>query len=185
MATNPILENAIEEAVKGWQFASDGAREDFISLRSGEFSLVNGVPIHKETRKSIADMHDYYKTNRDYYFPKEFSESLADRAFIGAGNITARVQLVKEVGEKQALEIARSYGHDSLHSTKKNGVAPNGSDKDKPSTNPWSAEFVARVGVAAANEARVGIIKRLGTKVAASMAHSAGATLSGTQLRGG
>jgi hypothetical protein len=84
-----------------------------------------------------------------------------------AGNQTARQSIYKQLGDIAAT--------DALIAEKPTKVA------DDASTNPWrSANF--RTDLAAQKRA-AGIIKSLGTSVAASMAKSAGKTLTGTPLK--
>jgi hypothetical protein len=131
--------------------------------------------------KPVADpdngVRDWFTANKlDFLLPPKGAN--ADKpdvdpdllASARAGNKTARVQIYKQLGDLAAT--------DALIAKK-----PTDGDeaKDDASKNPWrSPNF--RTDIAAQKRA-AGIIKSLGTGVAASLAKSAGKTLTGTPLR--
>jgi hypothetical protein len=130
--------------------------------------------------KPVADpdngVREFFEKNKlDFLFPPK-SDSTKQHdvdpqllASARAGNQTARTQIYKQLGDLEAT--------DALIAEKPAG----NKTKDDASTNPWrSANF--RTDIAAQKRA-AGIIKALGTSVAASMAKSAGKTLTGTPLR--
>jgi hypothetical protein len=128
------------------------------------------------------------KKTRPHYFYSEPDDIavLAEAAFGERPSLTARGKLAKELGSHGAyLEMASRWGSDGVSmkpGTRPGSVEAKSREKAEPtrshSDNPWSENFRGdRVA------AQTSIIRAMGTKVAASMAKSAGVTLSGQPLR--
>ncbi|QQO14959.1 hypothetical protein JJB99_01845 [Bradyrhizobium diazoefficiens] len=127
------------------------------------------------------------KQTRPHYFYAEADEIavLAEAAFGEHPSLTARGQLAKELGSHAAfLEMAERWGSDgvSLKPGKRPGSVAAKKDRDEKPTaetrnNPWHESFKGdRIA------AQTSII-RMSSKMAVSMAKSAGVTLGGQPLR--
>lgn len=128
------------------------------------------------------------KQTRPHYFYSEPDDIavLAEAAFGERPSLTARGKLRSELGTQAAyLEMAERWGSDgvSLAPGKRPGSVAAKKERDEKPTaetrnNPWHESFKGdRVA------AQTSIIKGMGSKVAASMAKSAGVTLGGQPLR--
>lgn len=136
---------------------------------------------------SLAEAIATLKDTRPHYFYAEADEMavLAEAAFGERPSLTARGKLRNELGSQAAyLEMAERWGSDGVSLTpgKRPGsvVAKKDSD-DKPiaetRNNPWHESFKGdRIA------AQTSII-RMSSKMAISMAKSAGVTLGGQPLR--
>jgi hypothetical protein len=74
---------------------------------------------------------------KPHLLPRKVDSSLADRAFID-GNMTARGQLVRELGELEAGRLAKSYGLNGINDTRRARAAQTDDVKRGNSNNPWS-----------------------------------------------
>jgi len=75
---------------------------------------------------------------KEHLLPRKIDASLADRAFID-GNMTARGQLVRELGELEAARIAKSYGLSGINDTRRARAALTDDVKRNGDTkNPWA-----------------------------------------------
>lgn len=74
---------------------------------------------------------------KPHLLPRAFESSLADRAFID-GNITARGQLVQELGELEANRIAKTYGLTGVGDTRRARAAHTDDVKRDSGKNPWA-----------------------------------------------
>lgn len=134
---------AIDEVFKGYG-SNDAQRGDAVLVLARDFAVNAGAIIHKETGLPIDDpkVKTYYVEHKPHLMPAVYSRSLADRAFLD-GNVTARGQLLKEIGELEATRLAQSYGLRGLGDTRR-GAAPDTGDANgkKPGNdgrnNPWS-----------------------------------------------
>jgi hypothetical protein len=144
--------------------------------------LRNGEVVLASTGKPITDpaSEKALRQTKPHWFPREYSESLADKAFAGRGNLTARGQLVREVGREEANKIAQTYGLHDVADTR-TGQMPRRVDgyereAQKNGDNPWSAEKwnVTRQGA---------IVRAMGVEKAAAIARAAGSVIGATKPR--
>jgi hypothetical protein len=120
-----------------------------------------GAPLQSD--ESLA----WLKEHKPHLLPVDRAN--ADKAFSGAGNITAAARLIRELGRAEADRIAQSYGKAHALDSKQ-GVSPqqtknrNGTDDHKGnpwcSAGPWS---ITRQGQ---------IVKALGIEKASAMARA-------------
>jgi len=163
------------------QGSSDAQRADAIAVLKEKCGFVGGVVVLLATGEAIDTdkSREWIEANKPHLLPAKFETSLADQAFIGAGNKTAAANLIKQVGMVEATKIAESYGKRTPwdtrpgkaparddEPTKKNG---NGHDKDR-ATNPFSREGwnVSKHGA---------LLRAIGVEKCAAIARSVGARL--------
>ena len=169
----------IEDALEKSKLLADSSAEqktDAYLVLAPFFEVVGGDVVHKETGLGIDDpkVREKIEAVKPHLFPAKFERSLADRAFAD-GNITARAQLVREVGEVQATRIAKDYGLRGLGDTAKGKTPEEARLKldDKPN-NPWS-----RSGWNVTKQGQ--LIKAMGTEKAAAIARAAGSRIGATR----
>jgi hypothetical protein len=130
LAPHIIGEQLYEIATKQWNSTHEQAA-DLSALRRDQFSLINGVATHIATNLP-ADHPEVFKVIAEQWphlVPPKFEVSLSDQAFL-KNNMSARGKLVKEIGQVAALELAKRYGHDSLHSRAQGARPENIKDPD-------------------------------------------------------
>jgi len=166
-----------EIAMKQWG-ATHAQATDFSKLHRDEFGLVDGVATHIATGLP-ADHKDTFALIAKAYphlVPPPFEVSLSDRAFL-QNDMTARGQLVREIGAGPAQQLAERYGHRDLMS-RAQGKRPDNLDApaedNKPkiahANNPWhrSAWNVSKQG---------SVLRALGAEKAAALARSVGCVI--------
>jgi len=104
------IEPGLDEFFKA-QGSSDAQRADAIAVLQKQCGMVGGIV----TLIATGDALDSEKSkawiaeHKPHLLPPVFQTSLADRAFQD-GNLTARGELVRQVGKTEADKIAQSYG---------------------------------------------------------------------------
>ena len=173
MENNP---EPIAEEYKALERAADekGVRPTVVgtdmldAYKRGEFSLTD-----------VREYLDRIKEKRAHWFAS-VDDDLEERAF-GDNNQTARSRLYKQLGPVEYAEREKAWGATGF----RKGKTPNEADAtgkaEDTNKNPWRSKDFRTDKAAQARAA--GIIKSLGTKVAASMARAAGKTLDGSALR--
>lgn len=173
--------------------SSDAQREDAAIVLRDQCEITDDVLILKPTRAPFdaPESRKWMEQNRPHLLPPRFERSLADRSFLD-GNITARGQLVREVGSAEADKIAQSYGLKNVGDTRR-GARPEGaSSDDKPKSgdsarNPWSndprwLDARGRYNARAMGE-QSRITKVMGLDKASALARAAGSFVGATKPR--
>ena len=164
--------------------STEGQALDFAQLHRGEFHMSNGAAVHSASGLPVthADVHALIAKKYPHLLPPVFEVSLADRAFL-ENNFAARGQLIREIGEGPTRELAKRYGHETLHSKAegkrpKSLDAPTDDKKNIPAadraSNPFSREGwnVTRQG---------SLIKAVGEEKAAQIARAVGSHIGATK----
>jgi hypothetical protein len=155
--------------------------EDFSKLHRDKFSLVNGIAVHAATGKPIDDPEvlKYVSEAWPHLIPPPFEVPLADRAFL-ENDMTARSRLVREIGPGAALDVAKRYGHETLHSRAK-GTRPTNLEapaEDKPKVSHASNPFhKSNWNVTA----QAKLLRAVGTEKCAAIARAVGSTIGATR----
>jgi hypothetical protein len=145
-----------------------------------------------DSEQAAEAMVEDYFAERQHFFKSrvKIPEAMASAAFGERPTLAAQAELVKRYGEEPAKECARQW-RTAIGSLKPGRHPDSGSDSGPaktarresddaaPNKNPWHPRWAGKDRHAA----QASIIKSLGTKVAASLARSAGVTLTGTPLR--
>lgn len=160
--------------------SSDAQKEDAALVLKRECEIVGDVLVLKATRAALESPESkaWLEKQKPHLLPAKYERSLADRAF-AENNLTARGQLVREIGMAEADKLAQTYGLKSA-SDPRRGKRPEGADdhgkpngKDRRS-NPWSRE--------AWNVSEQGrLVRALGVDKAAAIAASAGCKIGSTR----
>jgi hypothetical protein len=104
--------------------------------RGGEF-FYNDASSHDVPISNFSAFKKTMAAEKPHLLPPQFESSLADRAFID-GNLSARAQLIREVGELEAARVAKSYGLTGIGDTKRARAAQTDEIKRGGANNPWS-----------------------------------------------
>jgi hypothetical protein len=171
------LQTGIDEAFAKLG-STEGQRADAVLVLASRCSMQGDAVILNETGLPIDDAKSkaWIETNKPHLLPPKFEQSLADRAFLD-GNVTARGQLLREVGEAEATRIAQQYGLKNLADTRR-GARPAGANEGKRNgkdrNNPWLADQwnVSRQG---------NVVRTLGVEAATRIASAAGCRLGSTK----
>jgi hypothetical protein len=104
------VETGLDEFFKA-QGSTEAQRADAIAVLKNQCSMVSGVVILTATGDALDtdNSKKWIFEHKPHLLPPKFERSLADRAFID-GNMTARGELVKQLGKKEADKIAEQYG---------------------------------------------------------------------------
>ena len=161
--------------------SSEAQRQDAVLVLAPLCERVADVVVLKATRAGLeaAESKAWLDKHKPHLLPPKFERSLADRAFLDGGNLTARGALLREVGEAEANRIAQSYGLRNMADTRR-GTRPEGASEEhsKPngkdrSANPW------RAGQWNISE-QGRLVRALGVEKAAQIAASVGCSLGST-----
>jgi hypothetical protein len=135
-----------DEAIKA-AFAAFGSNEiqtaDAVTVLGSRVTEKGGAFFYNDAQShdvAIDNLSAFKKTmqaEKPHLLPRAFEASLADRAFLD-GNLSARGQLIREVGEVQAHKIALSYGLTGVGDTKRARAAHTDEIKRGGENNPWS-----------------------------------------------
>jgi hypothetical protein len=107
-----------------------------VTEKSGAF-FYNDKNSHDVPLDNVSAFKRAMTEEKPHLLPRQFETTLADRAFID-GNMTARSQLVREVGELEATRIAKSYGLSGIGDTRRARAAETDEIKRGNGKNPWS-----------------------------------------------
>jgi len=171
------LVTGIREAFK--EFGSNDAQvADAAAVMLEKCALVGGVATLVETGAALTDpkSKEIIAKQKPHLLPPIYERSLADRAFVDR-NITARGELVRQVGAAEAGRIAERYGLRSISDTRV-GVAPDASEKkavaDNQPNNPWS-----RAGWNVTKQGA--LIRSIGVEKASAIARAANSRIGATR----
>lgn len=185
MKTYLDVESAIDEVLKA-AGCSDAQRTDACLVLKSDFTInadksVGYTPRGKTPADGLpiedARILEHLKATRPHLFPAPIADDLAERAFAGRGNITARGQLIREVGQAEADKIAQRYGLRNTADTrpgKSPEGAPRAKGRDNAPSNPWS-----KSGFNVTKQGQ--IVRALGIEKAAAMARAAGSYIGATR----
>jgi hypothetical protein len=162
------------------QGSTEAQRSDAIAILKSQCGIVGGVVILTATGDVLDSdaSRKWIEANKPHLLPPKFEVSLADQAFIGAGNKTAAQNLVKQVGLAEATKIAESYGKRTPWDTRP-GKAPrgpekkNGKDADHKN-NPFHASNWNLTRQAA-------LLRAVGAEKCAAIAASVGSKIGATR----
>jgi len=107
-----------------------------VTEKSGAF-FYNDASSHDVPLDNLSAFKKTMQAEKPHLLPRQFESSLADRAFID-GNLSARAQLIREVGELEAARIAKSYGLNGVGDTRRARAAHTDEIKRGGANNPWS-----------------------------------------------
>jgi hypothetical protein len=135
-----------DEAIKA-AFAAFGSNEiqaadavlvlgSRVTEKSGAF-FYNDAQSHDVPLDNFGAFKKTMQAEKPHLLPRAFESSLADRAFID-GNLSARGQLIREVGEVAAHKIALSYGLSGIGDTRRARAAQTDEIKKGNANNPWA-----------------------------------------------
>jgi hypothetical protein len=157
---------------------------DFAQLHRGEFHMSNGAATHTASGLPAThpDVHALVAKKYPHLLPPVFEVSLADRAFL-ENNFAARGQLIREIGEGPTRELAKRYGHETLHS-RVEGKRPKSldapiDDKKKPAAGDRAANPFSKQGWSITKQGS--LIKAVGVEKAAQIAAAVGAKIGDTK----
>jgi hypothetical protein len=180
MTTAIDIPTGLDEFFKA-QGSTEAQRQDAIAIMASKCGMVSGVVILTATGEALDsdNSRKWIEANKPHLLPPRFERSLADRAFAD-GNVTARGELLKQVGATEALRIAQSYGLKSVHDTARGkaptavpngGQKPNGADHKN---NPFHASNwnVSKQGA---------LLRAIGTEKCAAIAASVGSRIGATK----
>jgi len=181
-----------DEAIKA-AFAAFGSNEiqtadavlvigSRVTEKSGQF-FYNDASSHDVPLDNIGAFKKAMQSEKPHLLPPHFESSLADRAFID-GNLAARGQLIREVGEVEAHKIAKSYGLSGVGDTRRARAAQTDEIKRGNANNPWAdnPQNVDRAGrYTAAAIGRQAALVRANLKGAAEIAAACGNKIGDTK----
>jgi hypothetical protein len=172
-----------DTAIKDWGSTLAQA-EDFSKLHRGEFHLENGFPTHTASGlpANHKDCFALIAKKYPHLVPPPFEVSIADVAFI-ENNFAARGKLVNEMGERATLDLAKRYGHETLHS-KAQGKRPASLDApiDTTKKSPTADRAANPFSCEGWNLSRQGsLVKSLGLEKTAQIARAVGCKLGDTK----
>jgi len=156
--------------------------QDFSKLHRDKFSLVSGIAVLAANGKPVDDPEvlKYVSEAWPHLIPPPFEVPLADLAFL-ENNMTARNRLVREIGPSAALDVAKRYGHETLHSRAKgtrptNIEAPKEDDKPKVAhaSNPFHR---SNWNISAQGK----LLRAVGPEKCAAIARAVGSTIGATR----
>jgi len=156
--------------------------EDFGKLHRDKFSLVNGIAVHAATGKPINDPEvlKFASDTWPHLIPPPFEVPLADAAFLD-NNMSARSRLVRELGPTAALDVAKRYGHETLHSTKK-GKRPDNIKAPAEDTKAKNAHASNPFHKSNWNISAQGkLLRAVGPEKCAAIARAVGSTIGATK----
>ncbi len=108
-----------------------------VTEKNGQF-FYNDSAEHAVPLDNITAFKATMAKEKPHLLPRAFESSLADRAFID-GNLQARAQLVREVGEIEATKIAKQFGLSGLGDTKRaRSAITDEAKRAGGANNPWS-----------------------------------------------
>jgi hypothetical protein len=108
-----------------------------VTEKGGAF-FYNDATSHDVPLDNLTAFRATLQKEKEHLLPRKIDSSLADRAFID-GNMTARGQLVRELGELEATRIAKSYGLSGIGDTRRARAALTDDVKrNGDSKNPWA-----------------------------------------------
>jgi hypothetical protein len=107
-----------------------------VTEKGGAF-FYNDASSHDVPLDNITAFKKTMQSEKPHLLPRAFESALADRAFID-GNLSARGELIKQVGELAANRIAKSYGLSGVGDTKRARAAETDEVKRGNANNPWS-----------------------------------------------
>jgi hypothetical protein len=107
-----------------------------VTERAGQF-FYNDASSHDVALDNLSAFKTTMQAEKPHLLPPHFESSLADRAFID-GNLSARGQLIREVGEVAAHKAALSYGLSGIGDTRRARAAHTDEIKRGGANNPWS-----------------------------------------------
>jgi hypothetical protein len=172
------IEDGIDTAFKKFE-STDQQREDAVFVLKGLCVMRGDDCVLRETNEPIESdaSKAWLEKNKSHLMPAKYERSLADRAFAD-GNISARGELVKQVGMLEANKIAQRYGlRDAIDSRR--GTAPVDIEAKKKigsadhKNNPWHQ---SNFNVTAQGR----LIKAIGAEKAAAIAASVGSHVGAT-----
>lgn len=139
---NAARPNKLETEAIAARLAAAGMKPSAINEASDDFAE------GKLGADNLDEWIEKQRTARPYLYPTKGEADLESAAFgeFGKPNLTARSNLVKQIGEEAADARAKAWGLTGLHDyrtrAKRPGDAGNGDQKDKrpAKDNPWSAE---------------------------------------------
>ena len=135
-----------DEAIKA-AFAAFGSNEiqtadavlvigSRVTEKGGAF-FYNDAGSHDVPLDNLSAFKKTMQAEKPHLLPRAFESSLADRAFID-GNLSARAQLIREIGELEAARVAKSYGLTGIGDTRRAKAAETDNIKRGGANNPWS-----------------------------------------------
>lgn len=107
-----------------------------VTEKDGAF-FYNDASSHDVPLDNLTAFRAALQKEKEHLLPRKTDSSLADRAFID-GNMTARGQLVRELGELEAARIAKSYGLSGIGDTRRAHAALTDDVKRGNANNPWA-----------------------------------------------
>jgi hypothetical protein len=107
-----------------------------VTEKSGQF-FYNDKSSHDIPLDNLSAFKRTMADEKPHLLPRAFESSLADRAFID-GNMTARGELIKQVGELEATRIAKTYGLTGVGDTRRAHAAQTDDAKRDSGKNPWA-----------------------------------------------
>ena len=108
-----------------------------VTEKSGKF-FYNDADSHDVPLDNLTAFKATMTKEKPHLLPRAFESSLADRAFID-GNLQARAELIRTVGELEATRIAKSYGLNGVGDTRRARAAETDEVKrGGDSKNPWA-----------------------------------------------
>jgi hypothetical protein len=173
MPYRDLIEAQIDDVLKAGG-ANDVQRQDALAMLPRYLEMRDGKVIVADTHEPFG--LDWVQANKAFLLPPVHEESEADSAFLST-NMTKRTALVQKVGIDEANRIAGQYGLKNIFEKRAGEASGERGDKTKSAGNPWLDE--SEKGEAR----RIAFIRSCGAKAAASMARSAGRTITGQLLR--
>lgn len=156
-----------------------------VSEKAGAF-FYNDASSHDVPLENVGAFKKSMQTDKPHLLPRAFESGLADRAFID-GNLQARGDLVRQVGELEATRIAKSYGLNGVGDTRRARSAVTVEVKrNGASSNPWSdhpSNVNERGRYTAAAIGRQAALVRANEKGAAEIAAAVGSRIGDTTAR--
>ena len=107
-----------------------------VTEKGGAF-FYNDAGSHDVAIDNLSAFKTTMQKEKPHLLPPQYESSLADRAFLD-GNLAARAQLIREVGEVAAHKIALSYGLSGIGDTRRARAAQTDEVKRGGANNPWS-----------------------------------------------
>ncbi len=179
------VETAIDELFKtplaDGRTPTDAQRADAVIVLARDCRMDGDKVVLVTTGEALNSdaSKEWIKTNKPHLLPTKYETPLADRAF-AENNLTARGQLVKEVGKDEADKIAQSYGLKSSTDARR-GTAPARADDGKNKTdnatkhksNPfwrgnWNISTQGKLLRAVGPEKCAAIAKAVGSRIGAT-----------------
>jgi len=179
MTTAIDIPTGLDEFFKA-QGSTDAQRADAIAILQSQCTMVGDVVTLKATGEALDSeaSRKWIAEHKPHLLPPKFERSLADRG-IADGNVTARGELLKQVGYAEATRLAQKYGLKTVHDTAR-GKPPVSQEKNNTrngadlANNPWhrSNFNVTRQGV---------LLRAIGPEKCAAIAASVGSRIGATR----